>query len=592
MEEDVQELGGCEDEQQTNAQGDPQAARNLQQQQNTSLPARQTLQAAHPQYSASFIPLSSLPARQLTSFSLSTGAINVPSSTAAKLEELSPSAKRGKYAGLALQSWPPPLQMNVNLSGTRPLSPANPIFSHTLAALSPGPSSASASSFSQSSSPGSAQPATSAVMIMAPSGSGPPTGLLAPAASPAASHSPSHSLIPTASSAGYNPTSEPNIQESADAQPPATSNTTRKGKFVSPVWKPQEMLSLAKAWRLQYCGTESNTGALVGDSSGLVHKAKTRAEKDVEVADYLKQHGVQRDVKTAATKWDNMLGDFRKVNEWEKTADAHRHATSGIHLGGKSYFRLTSAERKLHRLPASFDEEVYEEMAKFIGQRPARSTATGHLQALPNIRASAPISSANLGVLATRHNINTGAPAADSLAQLDSITTPPAAAGTASTSYRPAMQGADHPLLIMSEQELVRTPMASASASAHHHVGVQLQLNRGGVHAGGMGVTLQRVGRIKMVWEESVHIWGPPEAQQGRLKVDNLNLNFLQADQLAFLDHNISANAIEAFESGPLQGFSTDTFTSGQQLKVFGRRGGAPAPTSTSGTCSLHFLPL
>lgn len=31
----------------------------------------------------------------------------------------------------------------------------------------------------------------------------------------------------------------------------------RKGKYVSPVWKPNEMLWLARAWRLQYQGTKT-----------------------------------------------------------------------------------------------------------------------------------------------------------------------------------------------------------------------------------------------------------------------------------------------------------------------------------------------
>jgi len=130
---------------------------------------------------------------------------------------------------------------------------------------------------------------------------------------------------------------------------------------VSPVWKPHEMLWLARAWRIQYQG---------GDGSGSGHEAgigigsgrgKTRAEKDREVAEYLNKHGVNRDAKTAGTKWDNMLGEFRKVYEWERGGEREQI--------GKSYFRLSPYERKIHRLPASFDEEVFEELSQFMGPK-------------------------------------------------------------------------------------------------------------------------------------------------------------------------------------------------------------------------------
>ena len=132
----------------------------------------------------------------------------------------------------------------------------------------------------------------------------------------------------------------------------------RKGKYVSPVWKPHEMLWLAKAWRVQYQKQETGPGSGSGSGEG---RGKTRAEKDREVAEFLNRNGVNRDSKIAGTKWDNMLGEFRKVNEWEKGGDREKY--------GKSYFRLSPYERKQHRLPASFDEEVYQELALFMGPR-------------------------------------------------------------------------------------------------------------------------------------------------------------------------------------------------------------------------------
>ncbi|GAB4826018.1 hypothetical protein Ancab_008886 [Ancistrocladus abbreviatus] len=162
----------------------------------------------------------------------------------------------------------------------------------------------------------------------------------------------------------------------------------RKGKYVSPVWKPNEMLWLARAWRVQYQGGSVGIGpdgpgqnevlgpvvtgggaqvavATVGGGGG---RGKTRAEKDREVAEYLKRHGVNRDAKTAGTKWDNMLGEFRKVYEWERGGEREQV--------GKSYFRLSPYERKLHRLPASFDEEVFEELSQFMGSRMRSSSSS------------------------------------------------------------------------------------------------------------------------------------------------------------------------------------------------------------------------
>ena len=143
----------------------------------------------------------------------------------------------------------------------------------------------------------------------------------------------------------------------------------RKGKYVSPVWKPNEMLWLARAWKAQYqCGDGSSSRAEQQGELGM-SRGKTRADKDREVAEFLQRNGVNRDAKTAGTKWDNMLGEFRKVYEWERGGEREQI--------GKSYFRLSPYERKLHRLPASFDEEVFEELSQFMGSRMRSSHGRG-----------------------------------------------------------------------------------------------------------------------------------------------------------------------------------------------------------------------
>ena len=126
------------------------------------------------------------------------------------------------------------------------------------------------------------------------------------------------------------------------------------------------MLWLARAWKEQYQGggggSDSSSRAEQQQQAELgITRGKTRADKDKEVAEFLKRHGVNRDAKTAGTKWDNMLGEFRKVYEWERGGEREQI--------GKSYFRLSPYERKLHRLPASFDEDVFDELAQFMGSR-------------------------------------------------------------------------------------------------------------------------------------------------------------------------------------------------------------------------------
>lgn len=178
--------------------------------------------------------------------------------------------------------------------------------------------------------------------------------------------SPPHSPIPSLSAASGQETNKPELGEQFHPQ-------FRKGKYVSPVWKPNEMLWLARAWKIQYqggSGSSSRVGHHQAESTGQGEvaaaaaqstRAKTRADKDREVAEFLQRHGVNRDAKTAGTKWDNMLGEFRKVYEWERGGEREQV--------GKSYFRLSPYERKLHRLPASFDEEVFEELSQFMGSR-------------------------------------------------------------------------------------------------------------------------------------------------------------------------------------------------------------------------------
>ncbi|KAK4350792.1 hypothetical protein RND71_030105 [Anisodus tanguticus] len=315
----------------------------------------------------------------------------------------------------------------------------------------------------------------------------------------------------------------------------------RKGKYVSPVWKPNEMLWLARAWKIQYQGGGGGGG---GSSLELVHlegspgaqpaagRGKTRADKDREVAEFLNRHGVNRDAKTAGTKWDNMLGEFRKVYEWERGAEMEQI--------GKSYFRLSPYERKIHRLPASFEEEVFEELSQFMGPRMRTQTR-----------------------IATQPNIGDDIRA--SLTLTKSLPPPP------------PFREDELPLSARAKQLVMSS---GTEALLHGTRGGFLGFETvpsssldiiGSGPSSSNSKEFQRIGKIRMIWEESVSLWAEEgEHHRGRVKVQGSS--FLNADEIAFFDDSMVACTMEAFEDGPMKGFSVDRFLSGVQLKVFGRR--------------------
>lgn len=309
---------------------------------------------------------------------------------------------------------------------------------------------------------------------------------------------------------------------------------------MSPVWKPNEMLWLARAWRIQHQGGSDGSGSSSRGADQLESgqsRGKTRADKDREVADFLQRHGIHRDAKTAGTKWDNMLGEFRKVYEWERGGEREQV--------GKSYFRLSPYERKLHRLPASFDEEVFEELSQFMGSK----MRTSHQSRGDDGRT----------------------PRALPLA-------PPA-----------PFKDDDLPLLGRAKQGVI----ASGSEALLFHGG-----GRGSLLGfesapldmiGGSSSSkeLRRIGKIRMTWEESVSLWAEEgEHHRGRVKLQGSS--FLSADELTFFDDSMVPCTMEAFEDGPVKGFSVDKFVSGQQVKVFGRRKSSSSSAAAPSSPRVH----
>ncbi|KAK9724524.1 hypothetical protein RND81_05G079400 [Saponaria officinalis] len=361
----------------------------------------------------------------------------------------------------------------------------------------------------------------------------------------------------------------------------------RKGKYVSPVWKPNEMLYLAKAWRAQYLGPGPEPGE-AGPGRG-----KTRAEKDKEVAEYLARHGVNRDAKTAGTKWDNMLGEFRKVYEWERSQERDQV--------GKSYFRLSPYERKIHRLPASFDELVFEELSQFMG---ARMRPTSHSSGGGGVISSGSFSSTTSSLLHFHQGLllRSGGGGGSGSGEFVVKALPPTYPHPhpSISSFRED----DFSLSSMfsgrtrqmeeytTMRNNPRNPILLGFDSHHQHQHPQLDYGA----TPSTRVEMRRIGRMRMSWEESVSLWGEEGGDfhnininnRGRIKLHGGSSMF-NADEIVYFDETMVASTLEFFEDGPLKGFSVDSFVPGQLLKVFGRK---KSSSSSSGVIERIANPI
>ncbi|KAJ7975621.1 Kinase superfamily protein [Quillaja saponaria] len=363
----------------------------------------------------------------------------------------------------------------------------------------------------------------------------PQTHITAAAASSSdTASSPTHSPILSLSAASGQETNKPERDQ--------IQQLFRKGKYVSPAWKPNEMLWLARAWRIQYQGGSDGSGSSSRTEqveSGGPSKGKTRADKDREVAEFLQRNGINRDAKTAGTKWDNMLGEFRKVYEWERGGEREQM--------GKSYFRLSPYERKLHRLPASFDEEVFEELSQFMGSR--------------------------MRIYQGRSG--------SSILNGDDSRKCTALAGTRALPQTPPFKDDEIPISARTKH----LTMASGAEAFFHAprgtlLGFDSSLDIAGPSSSSAFKDLRRIGKLRMTWEESVSLWAEGELHRGRVRLHGSS--FLNSDELTFFDDAMVPCTMEAFEEGPLKGFSVDKFVSGQQVKVCGRRKSSSASVASS----------
>ena len=131
---------------------------------------------------------------------------------------------------------------------------------------------------------------------------------------------------------------------------------------------------------------------------------------------------------------------------------------------------------------------------------------------------------------------------------------------------------------------LTKQLVMGSGGEAFYHGGRGSLLGFESVDTGGptsSSKEVRRIGKIRMTWEESVSLWAEEgEHHRGRVRLQGLS--FLNADELSFLDDSTVACTMEAFEDGPLKGFTVDRFISGQQVKVFGRRKSSSAASAAS----------
>ncbi|KAL3675005.1 hypothetical protein R1sor_024953 [Riccia sorocarpa] len=83
----------------------------------------------------------------------------------------------------------------------------------------------------------------------------------------------------------------------------------------------------------------------------------TAAEKWKRVQDRLATNGVQANVSQIRSKWERLAGDFKKVGDWNKQS------------GNEPYSSLTAKNRRDHKSPLNFPEDVYNAMDIWMHRR-------------------------------------------------------------------------------------------------------------------------------------------------------------------------------------------------------------------------------
>lgn len=137
-------------------------------------------------------------------------------------------------------------------------------------------------------------------------------------------------------------------------QPTSTVPVVSRKKPVLRDWSMREMKVLIAAKQFEH---ES-----VDFGGSMQVKMTSKKSKWEAIASFMFREGVcnpVRDSDACKKKWSHIYRDFKKVFDYEKL----------IPSGHKSYWELSTAERKEKKVPLNFSEELYRECEEWLPSR-------------------------------------------------------------------------------------------------------------------------------------------------------------------------------------------------------------------------------
>ncbi|GLT48069.1 hypothetical protein SLA2020_217110 [Shorea laevis] len=129
-----------------------------------------------------------------------------------------------------------------------------------------------------------------------------------------------------------------------EPRPPSGDGGENVGKAPRlPRWTRQEILVLIQGKRVAENRVRRGRAASLAFGSAV-------EPKWTSVSSYCKRHGVNRGPVQCRKRWSNLVGDFKKIKEWENNMREEM----------ESYWVMRNDLRKERKLPVFFDKEVYD----------------------------------------------------------------------------------------------------------------------------------------------------------------------------------------------------------------------------------------
>lgn len=104
------------------------------------------------------------------------------------------------------------------------------------------------------------------------------------------------------------------------------------------------------------------------------------------IEEYCYRKGCMRNQNQCNDKWDNLMRDYKKIREYERSRVESSFKT-GSSSPASSYFKMDKSERKERNLPSNMLSQIYDALAELVERKSLPSPST----------ASAAIGSANGG---------------------------------------------------------------------------------------------------------------------------------------------------------------------------------------------------